>query len=327
MAVRFVIIGGGPAGNQAATHAARLGAEVTIVERDVVGGAAHLWDCIPSKAMIATGGAMGLARRAERMGLSKVDPTLDFDALKTRITGIEDRLNQSICELLDSQGVNIIRGAGRLTGPHQVVAETADGRTVELEADAVLLSTGSRPRVPDWCAVDGDRILTTRQAYPPAELPTHLTVVGSGVTGVEFVHMFSSFGCQVTLIVSRQQVLPGKDPEVAAALEDDFLASGVKLYKGARRGHRARRSQRHRQVRRRPERDRVACVARHRLHSEFRWAWHRSRRGRRRCGRLHPGKPTSAIERGSTSTRRATSRASSRCRRWPRCRAARWPST
>jgi dihydrolipoamide dehydrogenase len=77
-------------------------------------------------------------------------------------------------------------------------------------------------------------VLTTRDAYPPEELPEHLVVVGSGVTGVEFVHMFSSFGCQVTLIVSRQQVLPQKDPEVAAALEEDFLRRGVRLYMGAR---------------------------------------------------------------------------------------------
>src|SRR5947207_8873500 len=116
VAMRFVILGGGPAGNTAATHAARLGADVTIVERDVVGGAAHLWDCIPSKAMIATGGAMGLARRADRMGLSELNATLDFDSLKSRITEIEDRLNKSICELLDSQDVRIVRGTGRLVG-------------------------------------------------------------------------------------------------------------------------------------------------------------------------------------------------------------------
>src|SRR5436309_303128 len=133
MAVRFVIIGGGPAGNSAATHAARLGADVTLVERDILGGAAHLWD-----------------------------------------------------------------------------------------------------RIPDWCEPDGKRVLTTRQAYPPPEIPRHLVVIGSGVTGVEFVHMFSSFGSKVTLIVSRQQVLPTKDAEVAAALEDDFLRRGVMLLKGAR---------------------------------------------------------------------------------------------
>jgi dihydrolipoamide dehydrogenase len=233
MAKRFVIIGGGPAGNQAATHAARFGAEVTLVERDIVGGAAHLWDCIPSKAMIATGGALRVINDAEGMGLSEVSATLDFPALRSRIDAIEERLRHSVVGLLESQGVRLVHGTARLKGPNQVVVDTADG-LVELDADLIVLSTGSRPRVPDWAAVDGQHILTTRDAYPPPELPEHLVVIGSGVTGVEFVHMFSSFGSQVTLIVSRQQVLPQKDAEVAAALEEDFLSRGVKLLKGAR---------------------------------------------------------------------------------------------
>ncbi len=95
MAVRFVIIGGGPAGNQAATHAARLGAEVTLIERDVIGGAAHLWDCIPSKTMIATGGAVSFAKRIEGMGLGGIAPVLDPGSLRTRISGIVDRLQSS----------------------------------------------------------------------------------------------------------------------------------------------------------------------------------------------------------------------------------------
>ena len=232
--MRFVIIGGGPAGHTAATHAARLGADVTVIERDIVGGAAHLWDCIPSKAMIATGGAMAEARRAAVMGLAPLTAQLDVAALTARIGGIEARLNTSVVELLESQGVTMIRGTGRLVGPHAVEAVDEAGTVHALGADAVLVCTGSRPRVPDFCAPDGERILLTRDAYPPPEMPSHLVVVGSGVTGVEFVHMFSSFGCKVTLIVSRQQVLPGRDAEVAAVLEEDFIARGVKLYKGAR---------------------------------------------------------------------------------------------
>jgi pyruvate/2-oxoglutarate dehydrogenase complex dihydrolipoamide dehydrogenase (E3) component len=233
VALRLAIIGGGPAGNTAATHAARLGAEVTLIEKDVVGGAAHLWDCIPSKAMIATGGAMGLVGRAEEMGLTPVTASLDLAALKARITGIASRLESDTCRLLTSQGVRMITGSARLVGPHQIVVEGPDG-SEELEADAVLLATGSRPRIPDWAHVDGSRVLTTRDAYPPPQMPEHLVVIGSGVTGVEFVHMFSSLGSQVTLIVSRQQVLPQKDPEVAAALEDELLSRGVRLLKGAR---------------------------------------------------------------------------------------------
>jgi pyruvate/2-oxoglutarate dehydrogenase complex dihydrolipoamide dehydrogenase (E3) component len=233
MAVRFVIIGGGPAGNTAATTAARLGAEVTLIERDIVGGAAHLRDCIPSKAMIATAGAMGFIDRSRGMGLSDTTGEVDFEALKTRIVDIEARLESNVVQLLKSQGVRMIQGTGSFAGPHQVVATTAEG-PLEIEADAVLVSTGSRPRLPDWAEVDGERVLSTRQAYPPPELPEHLVVIGSGVTGVEFVHMFSSLGSEVSLIVSRQQVLPQKDPEVAAALEAELMARGVHLFKGAR---------------------------------------------------------------------------------------------
>ena len=230
----MVIIGGGPAGNQCATQAARFGADVTLIERDVVGGAAHLWDCIPSKAMIATGGTLATVAGSAGMGLTHASAELDFGALKARIVDIEDRLRHSVEQLLGSQGVRIVRGTGTMVDDHHVMITSADGATEVVEADVIVLATGSRPRIPQWAPVDGERVLTTRHAYPPPELPSHLVVIGSGVTGVEFVHMFSQFGCEVTLIVSRQQVLPSKDPEVAAALEADFLARGVHLLKGAR---------------------------------------------------------------------------------------------
>src|SRR5690606_8029705 len=116
---------------------------------------------------------------------------VDAEALRSRIQAIEEKLEASSLRLLDSQGVQVLRGTGRLVGPHQVVADTAEG-TVELEADAILVCTGSRPRLPDWAAIDGERILTTRDAYRPKTWPEHLVVIGSGVTGVEFFHMFSS---------------------------------------------------------------------------------------------------------------------------------------
>jgi dihydrolipoamide dehydrogenase len=234
VATRFLVIGGGPAGNTAATYAARLGADVTVVERDVIGGAAHLWDCIPSKAMIATGGAMSFLRRSQGMGLEQASPEIDIDALTSRVEGIKDHLRHGTTELLASQGVRLRRGAARFVGPHAVRVSGVDGDDEVLEFDAALISTGSRPRIPEWCVPDGDRILTTRDCYPPKTFPESVTIIGSGVTGVEFVHMFSSFGAQVTLVVSRQQVLPGKDPEVAAVLEEDFLRRGVKLLMGAR---------------------------------------------------------------------------------------------
>jgi dihydrolipoamide dehydrogenase len=231
--MRFVILGGGPAGNTAATHAARLGAKVTLVERDIIGGAAHLWDCIPSKTMIATGGALSFANRIGGMGLETVIAEVDPTGLKDRVDGIVSRLNRSITSLLESQRVRLLRGEARFVNANEVEVTTVDG-VERLPFDTALIATGSRPRIPDFALPDGDRVLTTRDCYPPKVIPDHAIIIGSGVTGVEFVHMFASLGSKVTLIVSRQQVLPSKDPEVAAALEANFLERGVTLLKGAR---------------------------------------------------------------------------------------------
>jgi dihydrolipoamide dehydrogenase len=169
------------------------------------------------------------------MGLesASVPAAVDMENLAARIDGITDRMRTGTTEILQSQGVRIVRGAGRLVGPRTAVVDGVEG-TETIEFDSALVCTGSRPRVPEWCRPDGDRILTTRDCYPPKDFPESVTIVGSGVTGVEFVHMFSSFGAQVTLVVSRQQVLPGKDPEVAAVLEEEFMRRGVKLLMGAR---------------------------------------------------------------------------------------------
>ncbi len=235
-AVRFVIIGGGPAGVEAAATASRHGAHVTLVEREVIGGAANLWDCIPSKAMIATGGVRSLARRSKALGMELHYQSPNLELLRARVASISEQLSSSTERQLVSQGVTIIRGTGTLRGDHLVgvIPEGDSGAEVIIEADAILLATGSTPRVPPWANVDGDRVLVTRDAYPPLVIPEHLVVIGSGVTGVEFVHLFRSFGSKVSLVISRQQVLPQKDPEVAAALEADFLESNVSLIKGAR---------------------------------------------------------------------------------------------
>jgi len=169
----------------------------------------------------------------QEMGLESRSAEVDVEALTARVDGITDRLQGNITNLLESQGVRLIKGSARMKSAHEVEVQSASGSEV-IHADFVLVSTGSRPRIPEWVRPDGDRILTTRDCYPPKVFPESITVIGSGVTGVEFAHMFASFGSKVTLVVSRQQVLPSKDPEVAAVLEEDFLRRGVRLLKGAR---------------------------------------------------------------------------------------------
>lgn len=230
---RLLIIGGGPAGTAAATTGAALGARVTLVESSILGGAAHLWDCIPSKTMTATAIRINSIRNAARLGLVAEPGKVDPAQLAERIATISNDITRGWQGMLDSQGVVFHEGRGRLTGPHEALVSTAAGE-VPVEFDYAVVSTGSEPRVPAWATVDGERVLTTRDAYDLAEVPEHIVIVGSGVTGVEFVHIFETLGSRVTLVVSRQQILPHRDPEVAAVLEEDFLERGVKLVIGAR---------------------------------------------------------------------------------------------
>lgn len=229
----LLIVGGGPAGTQAATTAATKGARVTLVEKDIVGGAAHLMDCIPSKTMAAAALRRTSVRDAVKLGLIGDPGYVDPVALSQRIKEITSNLHDNLVELLTDQRVEILGGTGRFTGPNQAVVETIDGPR-EISFDKALISTGSRPRVPDFAPVDGKRVLTTRHCYDLDEVPEHVIVIGSGVTGVEFTHILESMGAKVSLVVSRQQILPHRDPEVAAVLEVGFLERGVRLVIGAR---------------------------------------------------------------------------------------------
>jgi len=229
----LLIIGGGPAGTQAATTAATKGARVTLIEKDIVGGAAHLWDCIPSKTMAASALRHTSVRNAVKLGLINDPGTVDPVMLSNRIREITSDINERWIELLADQRVEIVRGTGRFTGPNQAVVDTIDGER-RFVFERALISTGSAPRVPGWAPVDGKRVLTTRDCYDLEQVPEHMIVIGSGVTGVEFTHIFEAMGSQVSLVVSRQQILPHRDAEVAAVLEEDFIERGVRLVIGAR---------------------------------------------------------------------------------------------
>ncbi|MDT0322348.1 NAD(P)H-quinone dehydrogenase [Streptomyces millisiae] len=245
---RIVIIGGGPGGYEAALVAAQLGAEVTIVDRAGLGGASVLTDCVPSKTLIATAEVMtGFDSSHEELGI-EIDHDGDGVGDEVRGIGVDlGRVNRRVKRLALAQshditasvtraGVRVVRGHGRLEpaqGPNGArrvtVLDTEDGAPLELEADCVLIATGGQPRELPDARPDGERILTWTQVYDLKELPEELIVVGSGVTGAEFAGAYQALGSRVTLVSSRDRVLPGEDPDAAAVLEDVFRRRGMNV--------------------------------------------------------------------------------------------------
>jgi NAD(P)H dehydrogenase (quinone) len=239
---RIGIIGGGPGGYEAALVAAQLGAEVTVVDRDGLGGSAVLTDCVPSKTLIATAEVMTDTAESGELGVligSDAGPYgqvgVDLARVNARVTALAQAQSDDIAARLDREGVRVLRGVGRLDGPTRVVAETADGEET-VTVDTVLVSTGAHPRVLPDAVPDGERILTWEQVYALDRLPEHLVVVGSGVTGAEFASAYTAMGGEVTLISSREQVLPGEDADAAQVLEDVFKRRGMTVLSRCRAG-------------------------------------------------------------------------------------------
>jgi NAD(P)H dehydrogenase (quinone) len=243
---RIAIIGGGPGGYEAALVAAQLGAEVTVVERTGVGGACVLTDCVPSKTLIATAEAMTALALSPRLGV-RFDGGLDHDAgnisvdaaqVNARVRTLAKAQSDDIATRLGTENVRVIAGSARLSTPtvtgHRVTVSGADGTTDELEADVVLLATGAHPRVMPTAVPDGERILTWHQIYDVGAFPAHLVVVGSGVTGAEFAAAYQALGSQVTLVSSRDRVLPGEDADAAAVVEAVFRRRGMTVVNNAR---------------------------------------------------------------------------------------------
>jgi pyruvate/2-oxoglutarate dehydrogenase complex dihydrolipoamide dehydrogenase (E3) component len=233
---RVVILGGGPGGYEAALVAAHLGADVTVVEKGGVGGAAVLTDCVPSKTLVSTADYLSEFTTAADLGVHLEDAEAhqvagahaDLAEVNRRVIELAGAQSDDIVTRLHEVGVRVVDGTAVLTSPTTVRADTPGGAQ-DLDADVVLVATGAMPRVMDTARPDGERILTWQQIYDLEALPERIVVVGSGVTGAELAQAYLGLGSEVVLVSSRDRVLPGEDPDAAAVIEEVFRRRGMEV--------------------------------------------------------------------------------------------------
>jgi dihydrolipoamide dehydrogenase len=230
LAERFdlAVLGAGPGGYVAAIRAAQLGMRVAVVEADRPGGVCLNWGCIPSKALL-TGAELveSLRRHGETFGICAGGITLDYAKLIDHSRRCADRLCKGVESLLRKNTIALVRGRGRLAGPQRL--EVTGAGEADLDADFVLVATGSAEWVPAGVEVDGERVLTSREALESRRVPERLVVIGAGAVGLEFAYVYAMYGARVTLVEMAEQVLPGADPELAQVVQREFRRKGIEV--------------------------------------------------------------------------------------------------
>ena len=236
--MRYVIIGGGPSGYAAASAAAALGADVTMIEDRGLGGSCTLTDAIPSKTLLATATVLASIDRADECGVEFEHGKPHVDMLRTvaHARWVATHQSRGIRDRLEETTVRVLHGRGSIAGPGLVHVD-CDGYAEDVPYDALLISTGASPWLPSFAEVDHHRVFTTREVLDQRETPEHLLVVGAGATGCEFAEFFASSGSKITLLSARPQVLPNEDEDVAEMVQEAFLSRGMEIQMNARVAH------------------------------------------------------------------------------------------
>ncbi len=227
----IIIIGAGPGGYVAAIRAAQLGARVTIVEAQAVGGVCLNWGCIPSKTLLNLVDLGERARHSEAWGLTFEGPIgFDLKRMMARKNDVVQSLVNGISTLFKQWKIQHVVGRGELVSDRQVRVTDADGASSLLESDAIVLATGSSwPQIPQF-PIDGQQVISSKEALELVEIPRSVIIVGGGVEGCEFACLFSGLGSQVSLVEMMPTVLSMEDEDTVAILTREFKKRKVQLY-------------------------------------------------------------------------------------------------
>jgi dihydrolipoamide dehydrogenase len=209
MASKVVVIGAGPGGYIAAIRAAQLGAEVTLIERERVGGTCLNWGCIPSKVLRTSAELFDRVRRGREYGLALSGGiSLDFGALMAKKEKVIENQARGIVDILQHHQIRYIQGVGTIAGPDRVTVGGHGDEVWEIPWEHLILALGSAPLDVPGLPVDGKRVLSSNDALEFQTVPKSLLIVGGGAIGCEFAFIFSAFGSQVTLLEARSRLIP-----------------------------------------------------------------------------------------------------------------------
>ncbi|MCF3648507.1 dihydrolipoyl dehydrogenase [Synoicihabitans lomoniglobus] len=230
----LIVIGGGPAGYAAAIRAGQLGKKVACVEMESAGGTCLNWGCIPTKALLKSAELYLKMKKADEFGISAGEITFDFAKVMERSRGVAGQMAKGIEFLFKKNKVDYIRGKGQVSAPGMVSIVEGKDMGQFLKAKNILIATGCKMRRIPGLEVDGERVMTSREALANKKLPKSIVIVGAGAIGVEFAYFYNAFGTDVTLVEMLPNVLPIEDNEISKTLERSFEKQGIKIRTGTK---------------------------------------------------------------------------------------------
>ncbi len=229
----IAVLGGGPGGYVAAIRAAQLGAKVCCIEEDKLGGICLNWGCIPTKTFIATAHLYKKIKEASEFGINlNGGASINIEAMVNRKNKIVNELVSGVGFLFKSYGVQTYNGFGTFDDKNHISVEKADGGIVQVEADKIIIATGSRPMNMKAFPFNGDTIISSDEMIYPKSIPQSITIIGGGVIGCEFASLLAEFGTKVTIVEMLPHLLPMEDIDTSKTMEREMKKKGVEFYLG-----------------------------------------------------------------------------------------------